>query len=205
MGTQKLALMTIGMLAAVSGLGQALTISVLLIDTCGAPKGVISAAQKDATRILAAAGVSLDWQPSTKPGGLSLRLVAQRIVPAKDEALGYSFVDPTSGEQGHLADLLYPAIEQTARQWQAGVSTILGAVMAHEIGHLLLDSHAHSSSGVMSASFGYTQITQAGKGELLFTADQAARIRSQVALRKRIGSSFHASSNPSETHGRSIG
>ncbi len=98
---------------------------------------------------------------------------------------------------------LYPTIEETARRWQAGVSSILGAVMAHEIGHLLLDSHAHGSSGIMSASFGHIQIKQAGKGELLFTTDQTARFRSQVALRQRTSSSFHSSSNPSEPHDES--
>ena len=36
---------------------------------------------------------------------------------------------------------------------------------AHELGHLLFNSNAHSSDGIMIASFGYKQIVQASRGQ----------------------------------------
>lgn len=183
MRTQKLAVTAVCIWAAASALAQKPTISIQVVDNFGAPKGVIPAAQKEATRILGAAGVNVDWRKGPAPNGLTLFLVERRMVPAKDVALGYSFVGTHSVEELDVAHLLYPAIERKARDGQTGISTVLGAVMAHEIGHLLLNSNDHSPTGVMSAVFEFTQIAEAARGHLLFTASQAARIRSRVTLR----------------------
>jgi hypothetical protein len=192
----------LGLLATASGFhqiceAQSLTISVQVIDNYGAPKGVVSAAQRDAARILAAAGVRLDWQQDPTPGGMSLKLVARKVEIAGVDALGYAFLRPTFG--CNCAHLVYPEIERSAQRWEGEVSTILGAAMAHEIGHLLLSSNAHSSSGVMTANFGHKQIVQASRGELLFTAEQAGRIRAQVALQCCTSTTAGSSSQQSET------
>jgi hypothetical protein len=47
-----------------------------------------------------------------------------------------------------------------------GSETILGLVMAHEVGHLLLGSHSHSTSGIILASWQRQELTAAGKGAL---------------------------------------
>lgn len=181
----------LGLLATASGFhqicaAQALTISVQVTDKYGAPKGVISAAQKDAARILAAAGVRLDWQQDPAPGGISLKLVAQKVEIAGGDPLGYAFLQPVF--KCNCAQLVYPEVERSAQRWEGEVSTILGAAMAHEVGHLLLNSNAHSSSGIMTASFGHKQIVQASKGELLFTAEQAGQIRSKIAAQSTFSS-----------------
>ncbi len=184
---QKLAVATVWMAAAALGPAQPLAISVQVVDNYGAPKSVTSEAQKDAAHILAVAGVRLDWQPGSTPGGLTLYLVARRTVPTHCDALGYALIAPASGGGCNCGYLLYPAIERNAWIWKAGVPTVLGVAMAHEIGHILFNSTAHSSSGIMIASFGYGQITKARQGGLLFTAEQAAYVRSQVALRSSSG------------------
>jgi hypothetical protein len=193
----------LGLLATASGFhqiceAQTLTISVQMVDRYGAPKGVVSAAQKDAARILAMAGVRLDWQQDPTPGGLSLKLVAQKVEIAGGDPLGYAFLSPPF--RCKCAQLVYPEIERTDQRWQAGVSTILGAAMAHEIGHLLLNSNTHGSDGIMIASFGHKQIVQASRGELQFTAEQAGGIRSQVAEQCCSGTGVVLSANRSETH-----
>jgi hypothetical protein len=179
MGTR---LTTVVLLAAATGFAQPLTISVQMIDDYGAPKGTVSAAQRDAAHILGMAGVKLDWHQAKTPGGLTLYLLERRMVPTGGDALGYALIDPISGSGCNCAHMVFPAIESVARQWQTSNSTVLGAVIAHEIGHLLLNSSTHSSSGIMSANFGYSQIAEASRGDLLFTEEQAAILRSRVAL-----------------------
>jgi hypothetical protein len=178
--------LVLSLLAATSVLAQPITLSVRWVDDYGAPKGVTFEARKDAARILAAAGVRLDWQQAEEPADLTLYLLARAMLRTSGDALGYTAIDPSSASGCNFAHLLYPAIEQTARGSETAVSTILGAAMAHEIGHILLNSTAHSPSGIMTATFGYKQTQQAGKRQLLFTTDQAAHIRAQVALRHMI-------------------
>ena len=55
---------------------------------------------------------------------------------------------------------------------------MLGHVVAHEMGHLLLPLHAHSSSGIMQAGL---NMQLAAQGGLFFTASQAYQIRTQLA------------------------
>lgn len=64
------------------------------------------------------------------------------------------------------------------------VSDLLGYVMAHEIGHLLLHSTSHSSGGLMRAEFRPVDLKKAGQRQLRFTPDQAETIR-RVAFFQR--------------------
>jgi hypothetical protein len=54
--------------------------------------------------------------------------------------------------------------------------------MAHEIGHLLLNSPQHTASGIMQPGWGPHQTRQALTGLLSFTREQASRIRAQATL-----------------------
>jgi hypothetical protein len=183
MTRQKLAVVTLWMAAAGICFAQPIAISVHLVDQYGAPKSVAAAARKNAAHILEAAGVKIDWQDAATPGGLTLNIVARRTVPTQGDALGYALIKPGSGNGCDCAYLLYPAIEQSASAWRADVQTVLGVAMAHEIGHILLDSNQHSASGVMKADLANAQIAKASQGGLIFTAEQAATVRLQIARR----------------------
>jgi predicted SprT family Zn-dependent metalloprotease len=60
-------------------------------------------------------------------------------------------------------------------------SRILGHVMAHEMGHLLLPANSHSQSGVMHADWDSEQLLRMVKGLLQFTPEQGELIRSHVS------------------------
>ena len=49
---------------------------------------------------------------------------------------------------------------------------VLGIVMAHEIGHLLLGFGAHSSAGIMSGRWGKFEMDLVAAGLLGFTKDR---------------------------------
>jgi hypothetical protein len=61
-----------------------------------------------------------------------------------------------------------------------GVPGLLGHVMAHEIGHLLLRSSVHSSEGLMRAGFRRPDLKKAAQRRLRFTREQASTIQQRV-------------------------
>ncbi|MCU1238235.1 MAG: hypothetical protein JWP63_6202, partial [Candidatus Solibacter sp.] len=83
------------------------------------------------------------------------------------------------------AGISYPAVVDIAREMDAEIALVLGTALAHEIGHVLLNSAAHSLSGVMSARMRPQEIAAASRGELRFTPAQAAAIRAAALRRNR--------------------
>jgi hypothetical protein len=61
----------------------------------------------------------------------------------------------------------------------------LGHGVAHEIGHLLLNSSAHSPFGLMRGKWDSKDLQRAARGDLLFMAEQAWTMRTEVL--RRIG------------------
>ena len=59
-------------------------------------------------------------------------------------------------------------------------SQLLGHVIAHEMGHLLLPSGAHSAAGLMRPIWDLAQVQAADQGALTFTPDQAGLIREHL-------------------------
>jgi hypothetical protein len=58
---------------------------------------------------------------------------------------------------------------------------MLGHVMAHEMGHLLLAREAHALFGLMRGRWHESQVAMVSAGMLTFTNDEAAAIRTRVA------------------------
>jgi len=55
--------------------------------------------------------------------------------------------------------------------------------MAHEIGHVLLYQAAHSPAGLMRAQWNRSDFENMVGGNLLFTSEEAARVRAEVRRR----------------------
>jgi hypothetical protein len=62
----------------------------------------------------------------------------------------------------------------------ADTAQMLGHVIAHEIGHLLLNVQTHSASGIMRGRWDLWDVQNAIYGHLLFTRQQAETIRGEV-------------------------
>ena len=101
-----------------------------------------------------------------------------------DRLLGFSqvFLD---GSPGHYAYVSYERVEAASRRGGAWAYQILGYVAAHELGHLLLDSDAHSSSGIMRRELEEGNPQDAALGGLSFTAREVQKIRDNAAARMR--------------------
>ena len=155
-------------------------------------------AERDAGRVFRMAGVDVSWVTCERRVPLSNMHCLDdaqnsdlilRIVPNArtytSEVFGVSFLDEVG--QGTYADVFLTPIQQmTALDRELSLDAILGDVIAHELGHLLLGNHAHSVQGIMRARWQADQLHGLSAGRLFFTTDQAAQLRNNVrSLRKR--------------------
>ena len=76
--------------------------------------------------------------------------------------------------------IFYPRIRAYSAELGMDASQLLGHVMAHEMGHLLLPYGAHSLAGLMRPAWDRAQVRAAAEGLLTFTPDQAALIRERL-------------------------
>jgi hypothetical protein len=84
---------------------------------------------------------------------------------------------------GNSASIFYPDVQRTAEQEGILRDQLLGHAIAHEIGHLLLNSSTHSSAGLMRARWSSKELIRASQGDLLFNASQAETMRGEVLRR----------------------
>ena len=74
------------------------------------------------------------------------------------------------------AYIFYDRILDHARLTGSNVARLLGAVIAHEVGHLLLPAFSHSPTGIMRAHWGGRIVRVPD-----FTVDQGMTIRTLLA------------------------
>src|SRR5262245_61449689 len=162
-------------------------------------------AKQETARIYSQIGVETVWldhpvdeaQQNSPPHRVSEIYV--NIVPRATEGLGLLSnalgIAPGAGRNRGRLYVCYDRVERLYRKQVAGTARgktarsattaqILGYAMAHETAHLLgLD--AHSDLGIMSVAWGPTDLLNLAYGDLAFTPQQAAVIRSEVELREQ--------------------
>jgi hypothetical protein len=158
------------------------------ISAPGIPPKTVNHAESIAAFILARAGVSVRWSGQ---GAYQVQITNSSLRNLSADAAGFAVLTP--GDSGYAA-IGYPAVEETANSLEADPGDLLGAALAHEVGHLLLGP-AHTATGIMRAHFGLREIQLAGRGELLFSADQAARLREKMRS-KATSIPIHAEFHP---------
>jgi hypothetical protein len=60
---------------------------------------------------------------------------------------------------------------------------ILGHVIAHEMGHALLNTDKHTDTGIMRAIWDMDDLFEGARGRLVFTPNQTEVMRTEVARR----------------------
>jgi len=75
------------------------------------------------------------------------RLMAARV---DRTAMGFATCDSNDDAKGAgMAFVLFDRVEDNAAKHHVMTSRVLGKVIAHEVGHLLLPSNSHSEDGIM--------------------------------------------------------
>ena len=167
-------------------------------ETSAAADGeVLSAAVQDTVEILRAAGVDLEIQscehwragdendPCERPlgsGEFSIRTYRSSLFsPAaigEQRQLAYSLLDVFSG-QGSLITIDLSAVEWLADASGSKRGLLLGRVIAHEVGHLLLRSPDHTRSGLMRAVWTNRELRRRRAEDWVFTAPEVLDIHAQ--------------------------
>ena len=182
-------------------------VKILVYNTAQAPAAALTEAEREAGRILSKAGVRAIWvecppkrydpesQAACQDGWGSINLGLRILVQPN------SFADRLHGVP--LGFAIFPALasvyyDHTLRfvgDDLLGLPRVLGCIIAHEIGHLLLGPNSHADQGLMQAGWGERQIRQARAGDLLFTSNQAKLIRAEAQVRMRLQTSTQARSS----------
>jgi hypothetical protein len=161
-------------------------LTIRLLAPNAVPRSVLTRAQTFAANALARAGIRVTWvrcpcDAPPRPADAPIQILERQPFNLSRDAAGFAVTHPGAG--GYAA-LSYPQVRAAAAQCDRPPFLVLGATMAHEIGHLLLGSQAHSPRGVMSARIGCPELRLASRGELRFDPDEARRMRAEVARRQ---------------------
>jgi hypothetical protein len=140
----------------------------------------VEQAEAIVTAIYAKAGVTASW---TDDAQLTVVIVPREKAAGLNQSVeAMGFAPGTEKVRGKIAYVLAHRVNQAAEKCGAEKGVVLGAAIAHEIGHLLLPFNAHSKTGVMRAEVTQADFRHAAHGQLLFTDEQAAQIRSRMAF-----------------------
>jgi hypothetical protein len=101
-----------------------------------------------------------------------------------DGPLGFASIDLVRGA-GWLATVLADAVRAMAARTGADTGTLLGRVIAHELGHLLLGSSTHSEAGLMRARWHDDDLRQDRPLDWRFSAADARKMRRALQARAR--------------------
>jgi len=181
-----------------------LLVSVEVYNYAAVPEATLIKSETETHRIFAKGGVKVDWcncvilgkrvKCSSRDHSLSAVKMHLSILPgamakrlgASDRDGGFATECP-AGETACQAYVFYDCAVDLLRAGccaDAGLWQILGVMAAHELGHLLLGIGSHSPVGVMRPRWDAPQYQAAARGQLVFTPQQAERLRAE--LRKRM-------------------
>lgn len=179
-------------------------LTVRVYDLAGVPAGVRREALAECSRILEAAGVPTTWtegDPEAEEAhsldmtvrteapseafearrSLAIRFVRGLPREAWRGALGFAL--PNAG-YGVSATVFYDRIEALPAVVPLGRARLLANVLAHEIGHVLLGSNAHSRSGIMKGIWSRADYIAMRAGPLEFEGNEAVVLRSRASVTK---------------------
>jgi hypothetical protein len=139
---------------------------------------------------LSAAAVDVVWQQCgdrvschapMRPAELSLRLVRAAHEPHVRGAmpLGDALIEPLA-RTGVLATIYVDRVEFLAADSGIDAATLLGRAIAHELGHLLLATTAHSTRGLMRAKWSRAEIRRREEADWSFSGPDVAAIRARL-------------------------
>jgi hypothetical protein len=155
--------------------------------------GDLKVAKEVAANIYENAGVWVEWldcylskgefKHNPECGRLTAATLVVRILPrSKAEglkqppsALGFAQLD-RSGGFGYYANVFYHRVEELSGLWTSSRPVVLGHVIAHEMGHLLLGQGGHARTGLMTADWNRAELERVNQRTFSFTSQQAKEI-----------------------------
>jgi hypothetical protein len=101
---------------------------------------------------------------------------------ASGSALGHAIIDTRTGT-GVLATVYFDRVAQRAAHARVSQPRLLGRAIAHELGHLLLSTTAHSAEGLMRAEWTRDELRAELASDWIFTPVEIVSIQSRPRRR----------------------
>ncbi len=175
------------------GLLTAPSVTIAIYDDVQLSQRVLTEAENEATKVYQRAGIVMSWiecklkadaQPDLRcqasPSRINLQLrIIRRTSKSSDDIFGVAFLSAEG--TGVYSDVFYDSVEKLNRDWHVGLARVLGHVMAHELGHLLLGSNAHSRQGIMCPRWHGEELHRASMGAFLFSPEQSRFMRERLS------------------------
>jgi hypothetical protein len=202
-----------GVLFVLAGLGGALlpsraiggpvtrpSVIIRIYDSVGLASDRLTTARHAVSAVLKPAGIDITWRDcrragtngsscngALEPTEVIIRVVNAASTTQADDRLGYSSVD-VQHHYDCLATVFADRIEAMAGRTQSDQATLLGHVMAHEIGHLLMGTSTHSPIGLMRKRFSDDELRRRSQIDWQLTRSDAKNVRVGLLERaKRLG------------------
>jgi hypothetical protein len=192
------------------------TVHVWTYNYAGAAPETVAKAQQEVSRILTRIGVNIEWVDCPRTPGerdsfplcrqnSSIRPVVLRIFSGRPPAelassprvSGRAYLDDNGN--GYLADVYTAGARVLAEASPSQRASILGHLIAHELGHIFLASSSHSRRGIMRPEWDTADLRLALSGGLLFNSQQAKRIASNLKARTDQSSLSASARRPRES------
>ena len=109
-------------------------------------------------------------------------LRSSRLSESKRVRLGEAQVD-TQAHMGLIATVFVDRVVNTSSRAGTDAPGVLGRVIAHEIGHLLIGSSRHPKNGLMRAVWTDVELRHSVGLEWQFSASEARSMRAEIARR----------------------
>ena len=173
---------------------EAVPVVVLVDDRASAAPSVLDQAGKEVVRIYRHAGTRVVWRTKTHASNSPANSEDQRaftvhlmvragLLPKSNRPSQFQMGAAPGGaiDCGGVAFLFFDQAIEFSRVHQTAPTLVVGTVVAHEIGHLLLGNRSHTSEGLMRASWSTDDWQRASSGFLLFSQRESETIRATVS------------------------
>ena len=180
--------------------GMAQTVTIRTYNNFGVSAEDLAAARPHVEAVFTNAGVVVSWvdcwyrdkevaeaaehcrQP-LKADEVILRLQAANLLPGRRYvSMGFALVNIAEGVP-FLATVFADLVRSVSRDAHLDYRLLLGRAIAHEIGHLLLDTNRHADAGLMRAGWSATELRANSATDWTFAANEANIIRAAAMMR----------------------
>jgi hypothetical protein len=188
-----------------STLGMALVLVLRTYDLAGVPAPEMANAAQATVTVLARANIAVSWiscprqsagphdrrcDEAHQPSELIVRIITG-LAGSTSATLADSYVD-IDGALGTFATVYVDRVRRLAATSHIDPGTLMGRVIAHEIGHLLSGTAAHSTTGLMRPAWSASMLRHDGPWAWMFSTAEAARLRARLEQRQTVSTVVRA-------------
>ncbi len=164
-----------------------LTVPVRLVWEVSAPPSYDRRAKFSASRLLAEAGITLEWRKGAPHAALGPDVIGINVVAsAPPEFANHTLASALPYAAGPVRIQVYfDRLVDYAASCAARGPEIMGYVLAHEIGHVLEGVARHSTTGLMRANWTADDLYRIQRQDLSFAPEDRRLMRSGLEARQK--------------------